>query len=222
MWHVRNGVSLAVAALALTVGCHPNNGSASTDSANGSVSSSPGIPSDSTAMAMPQVSAAIPSTMPVDTGAISSSAPGSSSDAAILSTAAGADSAEILVGRFVETMATKPSVKDYARMLVTDHSHDLRQVDSTSSTLSFGTPMVSTQVAANNLIAQLRATPKGVAFDSAFVNAMVTGHKAALITARKNESAAHNLQVKAALRKQIAIMQKHLDRGEALQTELAK
>lgn len=242
MSHVRNGVSLAVAALALTVGCSKKSGSSASDSANGAVSSSAAPSPDTSAMAQPnstaftppidstatkasRVSAALPGTKPMDTGMAHSSASSSasSSDATILSTAADVDSAEVMIARFAETKATRPSVKTYAHMLVMDHEHALHAVDSTASKLSFGTPMVSGQVAgASGIIAQLRTEPSGITFDTAFVNLMVSAHRTALATAQHDERAARKTSVKDDLREEVATMQKHLDRGIALQAELAK
>ena len=120
-------------------------------------------------------------------------------------------------------MAARASVKEYARMLVTDHERALHAIDSTASKLSFGTPMMSSQVAGtDNVIGQLRAMPKGLAFDTAFVNLMVIGHQTAIATARQNESSAQKPEVKAAIHKEIATMQRHLDRAKALQAELEK
>ena len=234
MSHVRNG-ALAVAALALMMGCKKNSQGAS-DSANGAVSSSAAMtpadsaavaPVDSNAMVAPGTSAALPGTppLPSDTGsmaAMPSTSP-TSGDAGILASAADDDSSEVIVARFAETMATSPSVKAYAHMLVTDHQKGLHEVNATNTKLSFQPPTYSSKVAnANSVIGQLRAMPKGKAFDTAFVNMEVADHQTAISATRQNVTAAQAPAVKTAMRSQVATIQKHLDRGKELQGELAK
>ena len=111
MSYARNGVTLAVATLALTVGCNKSKQSAS-DSANGSVSSSSALAPDSSSLATPDSTALASNRLHgargsngvgCGTGHRAGGCPrqpkivAGSSDAGILSTAADGDSAEVVI-----------------------------------------------------------------------------------------------------------------------------
>jgi len=205
-------MTIAVAAAALLAACNRGQANSASDSANGALSDT-GMPS---AMA-PANSASTA----LGSGAMAG-AP-TSPDAGVLSAVADEDSAEILVARLAETKATSASVKTYARQLATDHAKGLKAADSLASTLSLSAPAMGAKVSgASTVLARLNAMPKGMAFDTAFVNQEVSDHQSDLPNIQQDTTTAQSTAVKALLKKQIGQMRTHLNRGKTIQTELAK
>ncbi|HEY3935432.1 MAG TPA: DUF4142 domain-containing protein [Gemmatimonadales bacterium] len=137
------------------------------------------------------------------------------SDATILGTLAASDANEIEEAKLGSSKAKALEVKDYADVLVRD-TERLRQEAVVLATRLAITPVVDTSGAASHrdLMTKLNALA-GVAFDHAFVQAMVDAHKAAL--AKLSGSflpAASNPQLKAYIRKLIPTVRDHETMGE--------
>lgn len=135
-------------------------------------------------------------------------------DATILGTLAASDANEIEAAKLGSSKATALEVKDYADVLVRD-TERLRQ-EATALAARLGiTPVVDTSGAAahRDLMTKLNALA-GVAFDHAFVQAMVDEHKTAL--AKLSGSflpAASNAQLKTYIRKLIPTVRDHETMG---------
>lgn len=147
------------------------------------------------------------------------------SDANILAKEIGSDSSEVAIAEFAHTKASNAGVKSYAQMLVDDHSKGRREAQSLARTAS-----INPQPPANDTTAQmtthvlerLRSTPKGVAFDTAFVNHEVEDHQHDIDEAHRMEAAAKDARVRDLVHKSIPELQKHLDRAQQLQQQLGR
>jgi len=145
-------------------------------------------------------------------------------DANIVAKLGAADSAEVALARLATSKATNAGVKAYARLLVTDHTSHTRALAALEKKASL-TP----QPPPNDMSAQdeqqtldrFKALAKGMDFDTAFVNHEVTDHQTVISEVQSLENTAQNADLKALLTKTLPVLQKHLDRAQALQKRLS-
>ena len=145
-------------------------------------------------------------------------------DAQILAAQEGADSSEIAVGKLAETQASTAGVKSFAKMLVSDHEKalkDTRSLEKKVSTTAQEAPGDTTSAATSHVVDRLKGL-KGFDFDTAFVNHEVDDHKHDIDDTKDMIDATKNVEVKTALQSSLPVLQKHLDRAQALQKELDK
>lgn len=200
-------VGLSVAALCALAACGGGN-NATTDSAAGTVGAT------SAATPVGATTAAQPATVE----------PKDYSDAQILGAQEGVDSMEIAVGKVAETHASNAGVKSFAKMIVADHEKalkDMKSLETKASASAQTPPGDTTSAATSHAVDQLNGL-KGMDFDTAFVNHMVDGHKHAIDATKDMIDATKNTEVKTALQSSLPVLQKHLDRAQALQKELDK
>jgi len=146
------------------------------------------------------------------------------SDAQILGAIEGADSSEIAIAKLAESQSTNSGVKSYAKMLVTDHTKALKDAKSLETKVSTNAqtpPGDTTSAATSHVIDRLKGL-KGMDFDTAFVNHEVDDHKKDIDDTKDMVDATKNTEVKTALQSSLPVLQKHLDRAQALQKELDK
>jgi putative membrane protein len=150
-------------------------------------------------------------------------APAPMTDAQIFGMLAAANHGEIDAGKMAETKATNASVKSFARYMVSAHTELLNQGNALAKKLNI-TPDTAAADSINAMnqstAATLSSTPKGAAFDSAYVNAQVTGHQYVLDMVKRAEGQAQNPQLKAALPGIEAKIQQHLDRIKDIQSKM--
>jgi len=168
-------------------------------------------------------------TAATETGATTAAQPASVepknySDAQILGAIEGADSSEIAVAKVAETSASTAGVKSYAKMLVSDHEKALKDAKSleTKASANAQTPPGDTTSAATSHVIDRLKGLKGFDFDTAFVNHEVDDHKHDIDDTKDMIDATKNTEVKTALQSSLPVLQKHLDRAQALQKELDK
>ncbi len=145
-------------------------------------------------------------------------------DAGIFAMLAAANRGEIDAGKMAETKATNASVKAFARDMVTDHTKLLDQGNALAKKLNItpdSTAADSINAMNQSTASTLSAAAKGPAFDSAYVNAQVTGHQYVLDLVKRAEGAAQNAQLKAALTNEVQPkIQQHLDRIQSIQSKM--
>lgn len=150
-------------------------------------------------------------------------APAAMTDAQIFAMLGAANQGEIAAGKMAETKATNASVKSFARDMVTAHTELLNQGNALAKKLNI-TPDTAAADSINAMnqstASTLSSTPKGAAFDSAYVNAQVAGHQYVLDLVKRAEGQAQNAQLKAALPGIEAKVQQHLDRIQGIQSKM--
>jgi putative membrane protein len=161
-------------------------------------------------------------------GASASSATASSSNASlsdpnivyILDQANAADSAR---GRLAETKGTSPDVKSFAKLMIGEH-HALRvqgqQLAKKLNVTPQAPPNDQSDAQAKAEMDSLNATPKGKAWDKAYIDFEVTYHQQLLQTATKALDAAQNQELKDLIKKAAPVVQKHIDRAKQVQQKL--
>jgi putative membrane protein len=131
-----------------------------------------------------------------------------------LKQAAAAGMAEVELGQLGSTKATRPEVKDFAQMMVTDHgkaNDELKQLASQKNVTLPSEPTAA-QKAEKARLEKL----SGAAFDSAFMKAMEQDHRKAVSLFSKEASAGKDSDVKQWAGQTLPRLKEHLSKAEQL------
>jgi putative membrane protein len=147
------------------------------------------------------------------------------SDANIVALLDEANAADSTAGALARTKATSKEVKDFAKLMMSEH-HALR-VQGQQLAKQLG---VTPQPPANDPVkaladsetAALQAAAKGAEFDKVYIDQEVKAHEAVLDLAGKAHDAADNEQLKALIEKAKPVIEKHLDQAKGIQDKLGK
>ncbi|HZZ86771.1 MAG TPA: DUF4142 domain-containing protein [Caulobacteraceae bacterium] len=132
-----------------------------------------------------------------------------------LKTAIQGDNSEIMLGRMAAQNATvSPGVKQFAQMLVDDHSAHLKKVQSLAQAQGVKPP-TGPMAAADVESAKLHLL-KGDSFDKEFIQYMVNDHQKD-IADYQQEAARHDGDVSKLAQATIPTLRKHLDAALKLQ-----
>jgi putative membrane protein len=136
-----------------------------------------------------------------------------------------ANMADSSAGALAVKKATSPAVKDFAKMMMSEH-HALRlQGQQLAKQLK-----VTPEAPANDPVkplaesetTALQNAPKGAQFDSVYIDQEIAAHKAVLDLANNAHDQAQNEQLKALIEKAKPVIEKHLDQAQKIQGELGK
>ena len=129
--------------------------------------------------------------------------------------AAQIDMMEAHLGQMAADQASAQDVKDYAQMLVTDHTNDYQQL-STAATKAGATVPKGLDAAHNKMIAPFEKL-KGAAFDHRFAREMVAGHEKAIAEYKKESQDGQSADLKAYATQALPTLEKHLQQAKDLQ-----
>lgn len=173
---------------------------------------------------------------PADTNATAMAAPGDTAtaataakapltDANIVALLDEANKADSSAGAFALKQASDKDVKAFAKMMMGEH-HALRVQGLALAKKLKVTPEAPAddpvKAAGSAEMSALQSAGSGAAFDKAYIDQEVTIHKAVIDLAQKAHDEAQNAELKALIEKAKPVLQKHLDRAEALQQQLGK
>jgi putative membrane protein len=175
-------------------------------------------------------SAAASAANPADTGApgAKGGAPAATpraglSDSNIVFLLDEANKADSAAGAAALKKATRPDVKAFARLMMSDH-HALRQagLDLAKQLNVAPKPPEHDPLSgyAKNEMASLQKTPKGAEFDRTYIDNEVSIHQAVLDFANQARVTTQTAQLKELIEKAIPVIRKHLDQAMALQKQL--
>ena len=146
-------------------------------------------------------------------------------DANIVALLDEANKADSTAGALASTKATNPAVKNFAKLMMSEH-HALRlqgqqlakQLKVTPEPVANDPlkPLVESETTA------LKSTPKGAEFDRVYIEQEITAHKAVLDLADEAHDQAQNEQLKALIEKAKPVIEKHMDQAQQIQDELGK
>jgi putative membrane protein len=139
------------------------------------------------------------------------------SDQDFVTTAALTDMVEAHLGKLAEGPASSSqAVKDYGRMLVSDHTQDYQALQTLAQQAGFTVP---TSIDAEHMKAMLRPLDglQGKAFDQRYIQDMIKGHTAALALYRKEAQDATNPALRSYAQNTIPTLEKHLNAAKAIQ-----
>lgn len=141
--------------------------------------------------------------------------PGGGNDQAFVDFAAQTDMLEAHLGQMAADQAAGQGVKDYAQMLVTDHTNDYQQLSQAAAKAGDNVPK-GLDAAHNRMITPFEKL-KGKAFDRRYIQDMVTGHTQAIARYKKEADSGQNADIKAYASQTLPTLQKHLDGAKDLQ-----
>jgi len=130
-------------------------------------------------------------------------------DAKFATDAANGGLAEVALGKLAQTKATNPQVKNFADMMVTDHSKandELAAIAKAKNITLPAAPDADHQKKLDDL-----SKLSGKDFDKAYVDAMVDGHKKTLDLMNMAAKDCKDSELKAFATKTAPVVQTHLD-----------
>ncbi|HEU5040552.1 MAG TPA: DUF4142 domain-containing protein [Gemmatimonadales bacterium] len=146
------------------------------------------------------------------------------SDANIVALLDEANAADSTAGALARGKATSPEVKQFARLMMSEH-HALRTQGQQLAKQLGVTPQPPAndpvKAAADREMAALQAA-KGQQFDRTYIDQEVAIHQAVLDLAEQAHGQTENEQLKALIEKAKPVIQKHLDQAKEIQGKLGK
>jgi len=142
--------------------------------------------------------------------------PGGTSDQDFVNLAAQTDMTEAHIGQLAETNAKSQAVKDFAQMLVTDHTADYKQISMIAGQAGLTVPKgLDTK---HDKVATSFEKLKGAAFDKRYVHEMVMGHQTAIAAYKKEAANGQNEKLKAYATQTLPTLEKHEKGAKDLQS----
>ena len=135
-------------------------------------------------------------------------------DQKFLDMAAQTDMLEAHLGQMAASQAGNPAVKEYAQMLVADHTADYQQLTALAAKAGLTFP-TGLDAAHNQMIAPFEKL-KDAAFDTRYIHTMVAGHTEAIGVYTKESTDAQNADLKTYAGATLPTLQKHLDAAKDL------
>lgn len=131
------------------------------------------------------------------------------SDQRFIDFAAQTDMVEANLGQLAETVASSQPVKDYAQMLVTDHTNDFHQLYNAAHQANLNVPNAIDAEHNRTMIGSFQKL-KDAAFDHRFVREMIAGHTKAILVYKKEATDAQNPALKTYASEALPVLEKHL------------
>lgn len=126
---------------------------------------------------------------------------------------------EANLGQLAENAASAQPVKDYAQMLVTDHTNDFHQLYDAAHQANLNVPDAIDAEHDKTMIDPFQKL-KGAAFDRHYVAEMTAGHDKAIAIYKKEADDAQNPALKSYAAQALPVLEKHV--AEAKDLEKAK
>jgi putative membrane protein len=154
-----------------------------------------------------------------DTGAPTDKPVLNDSDRNFLKKAEEGDIKEQNIGRFVLEKSQNKDVKDYAQMLVDDHTKDLKKVVDLMNKKGMPQPKELPQVE-HEALGKLKGL-SGAALDGEFMSIMVEDHQKDITEFRKEVNSAQDEDVKYYAEHTLPVLQEHLQKAQMLNEQLS-
>ena len=138
------------------------------------------------------------------------------SDQQFVDFAAQTDMVEANLGQMAGSVGSAQPVKDYAQMLVTDHTKDFNQLYGIAHQANLNRPDAIDAAHNKAMIAPFQKLT-GTAFDHRYIHEMVAGHTQAIAVYKKEAADAENPALKSYAEDTLPTLQKHLDGAKALE-----
>jgi putative membrane protein len=136
------------------------------------------------------------------------------SDQAFVTLAAQTDMTEAHLGQLAANQASSQDVKDYAQMLVTDHTSDYNQLSAIAKKAGLTVP-AGIDAQHNHMIAPFEKL-KAKMFDRRYVHDMAMGHETAIAAYNKEARDGQNAELKAYAQQALPTLEKHKDSAQKL------
>lgn len=136
-------------------------------------------------------------------------------DQAFVDLAAQTDMTEAHLGQLAQENASSQAVKDYASMVVTDHTADYTKLTAVGTKAGLVVPK-GLDAKHEKMVAPFEKL-KGAAFDAKYAKTMVMGHETAIAAYNKESRDGQNADLKAYATADLPILQKHEDGAKDLE-----
>jgi putative membrane protein len=131
---------------------------------------------------------------------------------------------EIAQARVAQEKATNADVQAFAKQMIGDHEAMQKSLDSLAKakSVSPAAPPQADQMKqdASTTLSTLNSTPKGAAFDKAYIDAQVAAHQKALNDLQNFANSAPDPDLKTLIQGAIPKVQGHLDKAQQIQSKL--
>jgi putative membrane protein len=146
------------------------------------------------------------------------------SDANIVASLDAANKADSSSGAIALKKATRPDVKNFAKLMMSEH-HALR-AEGQALAKQLGVepkPPEKDPLAPYTAseAKQLQTTPKGAEFDRTYIDNEVSIHQAVLDFANQARVTTQTAQLRDLIQKAIPVIQKHLEQAQAIQKQIS-
>ena len=138
----------------------------------------------------------------------------SSADETFMMSAAQAGMVEVKLGEVAAKKATQPNVKEFAAMMVTDHSKANKELQAIAA--KNGVTLPSKLDAAHKEKVDKISKLSDEQFDKAYVSEMVKDHEKVAASFEKASKTAQNLELKSFAATTLPIIKTHLKHAKAL------
>jgi len=136
-------------------------------------------------------------------------------DQQFIDMAAQTDMTEANLGQLAATNAGAQAVKDYAQMLVTDHTGDYNQLGALAAKAGGLTVPKGLDAEHQKMVAPFEKL-KGAAFDHRYIQEMIAGHTKAISVYTKESTDATSADLKSYASQTLPTLHKHLDGAKDL------
>jgi putative membrane protein len=133
--------------------------------------------------------------------------------------AAQTDMVEANLGQLAQTAAGSEQVKDYAQMLVTDHTSDFSQLSGVVRQAGLSVPSAIDAKHDRTMIDPFEKL-KGASFDRRYIEDIIAGHEKGIAICKKEAADAQNPALKTYADHALPVLEKHL--AAAIKLEKAR
>ncbi len=123
---------------------------------------------------------------------------------------------EANLGQLAASAASSQAVKDYAQMLVTDHTNNFHQLYDVAHQANLQMPDSIDAEHDKTMIEPFQKL-KGAAFDRRYIHEMIAGHTRAIAVYKEEGTSAENPALRSYAEQALPVLQKHLDGAKALE-----
>jgi putative membrane protein len=140
-------------------------------------------------------------------------------DSAFLVAAAETDLMEIEIGKLAQTKGTDPGVKEFGKMLVTDHSKSAADTKPFADKLQVTLPSSITEKGKEHYN-ELNDKKAGQEFDEKFSEMMVKGHEEAISKMEDASEKASDPEIRAWAANMVPTLKMHLEHAKGLKARI--
>ena len=136
--------------------------------------------------------------------------------------AAQSDMFEIQSSELAKTKAADAKVKDFATMMIAEHTKSSDELKSIMKTKNMTAPLPTEMSASQTSMIDGLNRSDASSFGRSYINDQISGHKSAVSLFQRYASGGENADLKAFAAKMLPNIQHHLDMAQGLSTEMKK
>jgi putative membrane protein len=130
--------------------------------------------------------------------------------------------AEVELGALAQTKSSDASVRNYAQMMVTDHTAAQNELTSIAGAINLGVGITDSLSTMHKGLRDSLMVRTGRAFDSVYIKSQVRAHQMSLVNFQSEENGGMNTQLKAYASKYRPGIQMHLVMADTISTRVRR